>query len=246
MRARILGLLLCCILIGWASALSEDGADCSHQWKDVEDAALVASSRIEMKAENDVYHVIYRLKPDAVCTICGQIAYCGSGSYVVHSYVVKEWAREEKGMIRIVYECCVCYHVHEVRVELQVVYDGTAESCLYGGKCDLRNVGFMNDRGQVLSNLNISIPNVFETGDMVWLSALIYDNAEGTFLFAGREYCPVCGRARISTRETPTTGFRDRYNGLPIMTEDYFLTVDMPDNLPYQLIDQLRQEAGAV
>ncbi len=224
--------------------LAEEQALCGHQWTD--DTAVLASVSVkkEIQAADDMRHIISRLYPVMICTECGEVVYGGTGAYALHSYTVKAWESYPNGTVSIDYQCMVCMHTCTMLVERKMLFDSTSDYCLTGGACDIGESGYLNKEGQILSELHISGADAEGWGEKAWFSALIYEPAEKTFLWGERVYCPLCGRPRVSTPELPTTYFDNRYNGLPIMTKEYFLTVDMPDNLPYQLIDQLRKEAG--
>lgn len=238
----LITVLLCC-LGGSAETV------CEHQWAayDMETDGVM-QEEVELGEITDEYHMYMRYYPLAVCELCGarQPTQLGSGSYAPHAYTVTQWQwMEERAAAEISLSCGVCQHTYTYELTVQALLAGDGDNCLHGGACDLRQVGYKYENGMILSaGGELGVPFGFEKGERIWDASLIYDPAEKTFLFTSRSYCPVCGRPRTNNAFSPQTGFNPNWSGLPIMTMDYFMTKGVPENLPYQLIDHLRQEAA--
>ena len=201
---------------------------------------------IELVEVTNVSHAYMRYFPVKRCLTCDEIQYGGSASYAMHSYVVQEYHfQQEKEMIVVTWKCKVCKYQHTEQCEVQLIKEGKMPICLLGGSCEANARGYLYDNGIILPEMMGNVPVEYSGSEKLLLHALIYNEQNQSFLQGYRQYCPLCGRPRIESLSQPTTKFKEKWNGLPIMTEQYFLTVDMPQNLPYQLIDTLRQESGA-
>ncbi len=221
-----------------------DAGKCVHQWETMDFSHY--NTVVEQEVGDDERHWLGHYGSHETCSICGELNdyYRVSASGQSHAFDVISCKAFEGDEVEILFCCRMCEYERSERTTIQTIVDGTAETCLLGGACPRNIVGFMNDKGIILPDSMVGVPTNYDIGERVWFNAVIYDADNRTFLFSSRDYCPVCGRPRIFAPSYATPVFNENWNGLPIMTEEYFLTVDMPENLPYQLIDQLRKEAG--
>lgn len=236
-------MLLLLVSFAYCDAGKSEAADCTHVWEPyAQEIHGQIADEIVLSEVDPLFHVYMVRSPGSVCAVCGECEYSpGTGVHAYHSYEVKQWRCAETGdEVTISWSCRVCSYERTEHTTLQAIVQGTEANCLLGGKCDGARTGYMTDRQIITSGDRSNI-----VGEKEWFIALVYDPQAHTFLYASRDYCPLCGKPKIFAPAFATTVFNENWSGLPIMTEEYFLTVDMPDNLPYQLIDQLRKEAGA-
>lgn len=235
--------MACCIaLIAALSmavcALAEDAApECGHQW-------VLFTSFLEMdqtiEQGNDSTHNWVRSYPKDVCALCGAYGdvWLASKTSQPHAFELAGWSGEAES-ITMHLQCHLCGYEKDWTMGLEAILTSEAAPCLHGGQCTRGDRGYMDTQGKI-------VPWTWSAEEQVRLVAVIYDADEQTFQPVTRHYCSVCGRPGYDdTLQNPQTEFSESWHGLPIMTEEDFLTVDMTDNLPYQLIDQLRKEAGA-
>ena len=251
MRLGLIGFVLClATVLVCVSAEGPVEDNCAHQWEPFNltehgyDPEMVHLVNVDAQR-----HKYMMPRPSSVCKLCGERLYQGEGtlSNDLHSYIVDEWHELIPGQsVFVTYKCAVCEYMHQVELSYQSICDGSAPSCLFGGACDQKAVGYMTTDGLVLPQGEWILPAELADVEKRWDIAIVYDMQDKTFCFTDREYCAVCGRPRIPETRQTTQVFYTNWNGLPIMTEEYFLEVDMPDNLPYQLIDNLRQATGSV
>ncbi len=235
-------------------AAAEEPA-CEHVWIPYDKATHgVAEGEVTLSRADDFIHAYMFNPPEKVCVLCGERlneVVIGSAGHDPHAYTVSQWALDEaRGTVEITWCCGVCAYTHTAVLELQTILDGTADSCLYGGPCNMTQMRWadLHENGMLLFDARpTTLPWGLDPGEAVVYEALIYDPEEQTFQVGVRAHCAVCGRPmnRAYPIFRPTTHFNTRDNGMRIMTEEYFLTDGVPKNLPYQLIDQLREEAAA-
>lgn len=248
-RSVFLVMIVMSLVMGGCFAESQPGeqgdGECVHQWEFADFSNY--QTLLEQEPGNDKNHWLGHYGSREICGICGEFNgyYRVSASGQSHAFVVTNCTESEADVIEILFRCRMCEYERSENTLIQTILDGNADTCLLGGACSRNIVGYMNDKGMILPDSMVGVPANYDIGERERFISVIYDPIDQTFLFASRDYCPVCGRARVFAPSYPTPVFNESWYGLPIMTEEYFLTVDMPDNLPYQLIDQLRQEAGA-
>lgn len=249
MRKNQYILVLLMVLIGLCSvvcATADSVTDCVHDWVAFDKSVHgIQEDEVWLKEATASHHLYMHRLPTAVCQLCGAREYpdAASGTNVQHAYRVSQWEYAEDGAsVRFVMECAVCEFLNEVSIETERIRQGIEESCLLGGACDERKQGTTYSNGMILPVGDEIYPAGFDAGEKEMLYALIYDETGKTFQFAYRLCCPVCGRPRICTDAMPSAEFHEKWNGMQIMTRDYFLTIGMPDNLPYQVIDRIRGE----
>ncbi len=243
--------LLLCLLVGMilSSQLCFAESSCEHIWIPYDQQAHgVLAEEVELFEVNTLSHSYMQRLPKEVCALCGERTYSGgSAPETPHAYTVTDWERTHEGKaVCITLTCGVCRYVYTYEVALQTLLEENGDNCLHGGTCDTRKSGYLYENGMILFDTKGYFwPVGFEPGEKVLEAMLIYDTAEHTFLYTSRKYCPVCGKPRVSAVSKPQSEFDSDWNGMPIMTMDFFLTDGVPENLPYQLIDQLREEAAA-
>ncbi len=245
---RILFILVLALGVAVLGRAETDAdASCVHLWVPYSESInSVLPEEIELSEVTELTHMYMQWMPKEVCSLCGKRMYRGSsGSEVPHSYTVTQWERIQEGRaVRITLNCGVCQYSYTYEVTVQTLLDGTGKNCLQGGLCDTHKEGYLFENGMILFDTKgYQLPVDFEPGEAIRPMVLVYDPDEQTFLLTERSYCPTCGRPRTS-RFSPQTEFNSNWNGLQIMTMEYFLTNGVPENLPYQLLDQIRQEAG--
>lgn len=232
------------VLLSFAVAIAQE-ISCEHQWI-VEDKEGV-QQKVELENVNDKYHLLITYSLKSVCSECGEQSFQNRNyTYMPHSYLVEGWSFEnDKCSVNVTWQCCICGHVLSEVISMNDVLAGSLEWCLYGGECENKLSGYLHKDGYILPEGGAYLPGGVEVNEKEYMIAIIYDPNNMNFHFSHRTYCATCGRPYRLSTSSPTPMFNENWNGLPIMTEEYFLTVDMPENLPYQLIDQLRKEAGA-
>lgn len=239
----LIGVFFCVLAMN--NCYAEDVPVCRHKWgtSDFSDWEWF----VEQEEDNQKSHWLAHYGAQEICSICGEFNGYNrvSAAGQTHVFDVIRCTPLEGDSIEILFRCRMCEYERCEKTTVQTIVDGTSGSCLLGGECSQNVVGYMNDDGLILPNSMVGELANFDIGEREWFISIIYDPANQTFLLASRDYCPVCGRPRFFSHSDATQIFNERWNGFPIMTEEYFLTVDMPNNLPYQLIDQLREEAQA-
>ncbi len=245
---RWMALVFIFLIVG-VCGLANAEEKCIHQWvRYDEEKHGVLPTEISEPVIAETYHLYIWRSPTKVCELCGvrDLGEYGSGARVPHAYKVADWKKNEIGdAVQITLACGVCEYVHVYDISLQALLDGTAESCLLGGPCKKGTPGYQYENGLVMYLVRRHpYPDDFYVGERESYTPQIYDPEAQTFLFASREFCPVCGRPQASNTYQPQVEYIESWNGLPIMTMEFFLTNGVPEGLPYQLIDQLRQEAG--
>lgn len=245
LRRAIMVLLACFCVIGNAKADS----DCLHKWTDFDYGKHgYDPEKVTLEFVDDEYHCYKQSVPTSVCEYCGERMYEGraTATSAVHSFQVKDWNLDaDTDELSLCVECAVCKYVREEWCNVQHILEGKVQSCILGGKCDDQNSGYLNQQGSIIASGTWIVPPDFDMGEASGFVAVVYDEEEKIYQFSAREYCPLCGRPRAVLRGWRTPDFREEWDGLPVMSEEDFLTVGMPQDLPYQLIDQLRKEAGA-
>lgn len=237
-------LILLLLIVGQCSAETEDA--CSHQWVPYDvDTHGILPDEIVLTDVDDLYHVYTWYRPSNVCVLCGEREIeSGSGPATPHSYTVTGWEKDAEGYaVRITMTCGVCAYTYVQEIPLQTIRDGSGSSCLQGSACDTRRVGYLYENGLIMSYVDShNYPVDFEIGEEKQYVALLYGQEKNEYFLTSRVYCPVCGRPRNDGLRTMENGFSSNLNGVPVMEETYFLTDGVPENLPYQLFDRLRQE----
>lgn len=239
---------LLCVLILCISMLAiqfVQAEGCQHQWNDVYSARDEYATQIVLHTVDDSCHWYMERYASAICVICNELLYEGDAwiPAAQHSFVVRDMNLDVNNDVRVTFVCAVCDYVREEVTALHQLLSGTNQECLLGGQCDPTKVAYLTEKGIILPEALGVVPHSFDAGDKMLYAVLVYNKDTQSFQLASRVHCAVCGRPRINGYQSPSTVFSERWNGLQIMTEDYFLELNMPDNLPYQLIDQLRQEA---
>lgn len=227
-------------------AVSEEGSVCAHEWEHYSETRHGAAPvSIILEEATPEYHLYMRETPEAICRLCGawSESCTRSGSYVPHAYTVQEWEYiNDKMDVKFVMLCGVCGYRYEDTVETELICSGEAGSCLFGGICDQRKRAALYSSGLVLPAGDEAYPSEFAAGDKELLYALVYDPSAGTFQPGYRVFCPACGKPRLQSDVAASERFEESWNGLPAMTPDYMLTVGVPEGLPYQMIEQIRND----
>lgn len=212
------------------------GIVCDHEWVRYYGSETIAAN---IEQCNETFHWKVRHVAEEVCKHCGEYGEIlrATKSSQPHAYELADWSGTEEN-ISMRLQCHLCGFQKLIEIEYTAILNAEATPCLNGEPCVIGNRGYLNTQGKI-------VPWTDSVEEQVHLTALIYYAEEKLFRPAGRYYCYVCGRPDYDESVRPESAFKENWNGFPIMTEEYFLTVDMPENLPYQLIDQLREEAQA-
>lgn len=243
-------LMLLVLLLPLILASGEE--NCEHEWtafNPYEHGYL--AEEVQMAAMDDETHQCVLTVPERICMHCGAREYRGSVNSIAnrHAYFVSDWCYQNEGAaIEITWACSLCKYERTATIELETVINGSGETCLHGGECDVRHVGYMHEDGYIYDSGVTVLPDLTKPDDAkrLFYEALLARNGEmGIELsLVCREYCSLCGRPSAIPIAGTLQSFSDQWNGLSVYTEDAYIQQDMPQNLPYQLIDQLRQEAA--
>ena len=232
--------LLLILLLMLPGAQSEE---CTHAWQDY---SLTEHTYDEtepfLEPFDDDLHAVTRHFPQQECVLCGatQGFSSGSGWLESHSYEVKSWTYAEgEQAVTITWQCCQCAHEYTQTALIADIASGMYSNCLLGGACNENIIGYMDADGHIL-------PGRSEDETIIPLWTRVVHNADmGVYLLAYRVYCPKCGRPLLrafsSSKDTEPLPWPD----VDMVTEQEFLTIDMPANLPYQLIEQLLSQQPA-
>lgn len=226
---------------------------CAHEWVAFNACThgyLAEEVQFE-PADKDGHQCILNV-PESICLSCGSREYSGSAVSVKnrHAYLVKDWHEQNNGAeITITWVCSICAYERTETLTQEMILNGSGETCLHGGKCDVRHVGYMHEDGYLYDSGATVLPDLTKPDDAkrLFCEAVLARNGEmGIELsLVSRTYCSQCGRPSVKPMSWALQSFEEQWSGMGIYTEDAYLRVDMPQNLPYQLIDTLRQEAGA-
>lgn len=236
---------LCCVafvvlagLTGYVCAEGDEEADsiCDHKWENV---FHIESIEECIEQGDEEVHWLARYYPTMTCIYCGDYGthIGGSKSGQPHAYELLEWYGGEESAIMLL-QCHICGFQKQMEFEYDMILNAPKPPCLTGEPCTRRNRGEMNAQGKI-------VPWVKSDEERVSMSALFYYEEAQTYRPVGRHYCYLCGRPGYEETVRPAPVIKESWIGLTIMTEEEFFSVDMPNNLPYQLIDQLREEAQA-
>ena len=243
-HCKILWKAVCCIALIAALSMAicasaeNSSPECEHKW-------VLFTSFLDMELtieqNDDSSHNYVRSYPKEVCSLCGAYGdvWLASKESQPHAFELSGWSGTEEN-ITMHLKCHLCGYEKDWAMGLEAILTSGAAPCLHGGQCTRGDRGYMDTQGKI-------VPWTWSAEEQVRLVAVLHNADEQTYQPATRHYCSVCGRPGYddNLRNPPQTEFNESWNSLPIMSEADFLTVDMPDDLPYQLIDQLRKEAGA-
>lgn len=245
---RILPLIIFLSLIGGAGA-----EECEHVWTDFNPYVHgYAATDFQLEVEDEEFHQCIIRSPEKICVDCGARQYGESLSAVRnrHAFVVAEWRyQEEETVVMITWQCDLCGYLKTETALLDVILSGNADTCLLGGKCNAANRGNMYTDGHIYDSGVTLLRDGTKPNDdnRVVFPALLVDErgSDVMFTLVSRSYCSWCGRPSVNQLGDWSEHFEEDWSGLSIYTERKFLEMGMPSEMPYQLIDQLRAEAGA-
>lgn len=243
-------ILLIILLLPISLASGEE--PCEHEWSCFEPVYGYLAEEVQWTVMDDDCHECVLTVPESICTRCGTRQYSGSIHAIAnrHAYFVSDWYDQHDGTkVTITWVCSLCKFERKETVLLETIIDGSGETCLLGGKCDVRRVGYMHEDGYLYDSGATVLPDFTLPNDAkrLFYEAVLAHNGEmGIELsLVSRTYCSQCGRPSVKPLSGALQSFEEQWSGMGVYTEDAYLQVDMPQNLPYQLIDQLRQEAAA-
>lgn len=236
----MLPLVLALSLVALAFAES-----CEHEWIDYElQAYNYAGVEYGYEQHSADAHLMNMVIPSQICKNCGETSeeVMRAGTAEPHVYKVTAWKyTEDEQSVEITYTCSDCAYQRIDCIALETICQGTASSCLWGGQCDRSQLGFMYEGGVIRRFQS-------DRQDYIRFSGVIegtYQDGTKGYVLATREYCLVCGRPQMSVSQTVAGEMPEEWNVMPVYTQEEFLTKDMPSNLPYQVIDQLKEKASA-
>ena len=225
-------------------AEASEGDVCDHQWVSCTTADF-KFSELEpvIRVVNEDQHGTYRYYPTEMCELCGdtQGRGYGAGSWSVHSFSLVKWEyiNHEQEVV-IFLHCDICDYDRVIVSDVETILSGASDSCLLGGQCPKNLYGVMYPEGISAVDSSRSV------SEEITFSGVIEVPCTGEsshYFIAYRSYCPICGRPERNNVKTSVGELPEAWFNYPMYTEEEFLTVDMPDNLPYQLIDLLRAKA---
>lgn len=238
---RLIVLFVLAVSVLLTGAAEENDAEaCPHSWVPYDQSEHgISQYKVILDRTDPDVHCFVGFYPSSVCEMCGACTYTnGGGSEAHHAYRVTGCVYDDAGEnVTITWLCELCSYERTECVTVQSILSGEHDTCLLGGACDERLISRYMLDGIVL---NGTMPAEWLNAEREWFRAVIYDRETGGFMYESRKYCVVCGRPSVYDDWAEYGPFRENWNGLPIMTLDYFLNVGVPQNMPYRLIDEIR------
>lgn len=235
--ARI-AVILCTLMLSIGVCCVAEDTACEHSWTlytGYADDFLTQEAVIE--PYDSETHTIIRAFPIEECSNCGEVrgqGY-GAGYMQVHSYSVAGWQFVNEGMdVEIRFNCHICEYELTETVALQSILEGTETTCILGGECAANLAGSMYPEG-------IEQTNGFRTDAISFAGVVQVPCTEerSHYYLAERSYCPVCGRPQMQIFSI-SDALTAEWEKWPLYEADEFLSAEMPEELPYQLVDDLR------
>ncbi len=235
----VLCMLILCMSV--SCSVAED-TTCVHDWTLIEDYdPIFQMQEPVVRPYDEQKHIIMYDRPTEVCSLCGATRGQGHGAgYTqIHSYTVEEWQTINGGADVAFEFCCnVCGYERAETIALQEILDGLNDSCLLGGVCAAEYVGSMYPEG--------IRPTRGSRTDSITLSGVVEvpcTEDRSHYYLAERIYCPICGRPQMQVFSILDEARRDEWAKWTCYDLSTFLSMDMPENLPYQVIDSLRSQS---
>lgn len=235
----LLGLVI--ILVCCTAAQAGETDECEHQWEncltgDFEYDELEAT----VEPIDEQMHSIRRVYPKEMCAKCGATQGCGygAGKRQVHSYDLVKWEYiNHNSEVVIFLRCRICEYDYVMIENVQNIIEGREDNCLLGGTCPDNLSGSMYAEG--IAATDGSRKDELRFSGVIEMPC---ENGANQYYIAYRTYCPICGRPERHNTENVYGEMPESWKEWVLYTEEEFLKADMPDNLPYQLVDQLRAD----
>lgn len=235
--------VLCVLLVSISMGCSlAERTSCEHSWTVfTEYADVFLTQEVEVQQYDSEMHAIVRSFPIEKCALCGEVrGQEHRASYMqIHSYKVDDWHFVNDGAgVEIQFGCHICGYELVEMAALQEILDGTNNLCLIGGECVDDYAGSMYPAG-------IEQTNGFrkDAHSFTGVVEVPCSDDRSHYYLAERSYCPVCGRPQMQIISMLDEGQRDEWGKWPCYDLPAFLSQNMPNNLPYQLIDSLRSQS---
>lgn len=120
-------------------------------------------------------------------------------------------------------------------VDVQSILGGQENDCLTGGACKDYYRGMMFSTGIEAADGGRTDSIVFSC-----IVAIPRENGLMDYNYGLREYCVRCGRPVLRIWDTSYGAPKQEWEKANVLTEEEFASYNMPDDLPFQLIDNLR------
>ncbi len=221
-----------------------DVTECKHEWRKeiVRKRTNSVTYQVLRQQTVDVgdYHAIYSYIMNE-CLLCGVCQVLPEIREEQHLYCVEEYDVDaaNSDLVRITYRCELCAHV---RIEPVLMSDLVSEAasaeaidCRHGAECPAIGQYMEIEKG---------IQVRYDEWTWYLARVLVNENGQDIWKVARRLECWTCRRPYMQVRTEIDENWAD-FDSLPTMTYEEFMSEER-DDLPYQLIDQLRKEAGAV
>lgn len=211
-------------------------AERAHTWYEVGSgtnsqyaALLNAQQRVDMGDYHNVYtYSIYE------CSTCRSRQTMPKVRAEQHLYAVLscEKKKDAQDAYNVTYRCELCGHVRIDILYQAVLADAAgsdAVTCLHGGACPMAGGMWLTDGSE--RDVGYSVA--------VWEKTRVITE-DGTEVIARRLDCWTCRRPFMQIVRDADASAAE-YADLPTMTYAEFMSPDERTDLPYQLIDQLRE-----
>lgn len=212
-------------------------AERAHTWYEVGSgtnsqyaALLNAQQRVDMGDYHDVYtYSIYE------CSTCRSRQTMPKVRAEQHLYAVLscEKKKDAQDAYNVTYRCELCGHV---RIDILYLADlaeaegNEAVTCLHGGACPMAGGVWLTNGSAEAVGYSVS----------AWSNTRVHMD-DGTEMIARRLDCWTCRRPFMQIVRDADASAAE-YADLPVMTYAEFMSPGERTDLPYQLIDQLREQ----
>lgn len=207
-----------------------------HDWREVGSgtqsqyvALLNEQQRVDMGDYHNVYtYSIYE------CRTCRSRQTMPTATAEQHLYAVLSCERKKDAQdaYNVTYRCELCGHV---RIDILYLADlaeaegNEAVTCLHGGACPMAGGKWLTDESE----------RIVGYSEEAWNTTRVI-TADGTEVVARRLDCWTCRRPFMQLVRNADASAAE-YANLPTMTYEEFMSPGERTDLPYQLIDQLRE-----
>lgn len=212
-------------------------AERAHTWYEVGSgtnsqyaALLNAQQRVDMGDYHNVYtYSIYE------CSTCRSRQTMPKVRAEQHLYAVLacEKKKDAQDAYNVTYRCELCGHV---RIDILYLADlaeaegNEAVTCLHGGACPMAGGVWLTNGSAEAVGYSVS----------AWSKTRVHMD-DGTEVIARRLDCWTCRRPFMQIVRDADASAAE-YADLPVMTYAEFMSPGERTDLPYQLIDQLREQ----
>lgn len=217
--------------------------ECSHQWRsfDMNQDRECLQYGYHAIEDDGTEHIRSVFTPEMICADCGAVSEQGSygGFKEPHAMVVVNWDDTvQPDGVQVQWMCIDCSYQLEDVIPWDTLLGGSDQDCLKGGECAHPGDAYMSIDGRLVWGS----PGVYGT-DFVFFTRVVEE--DGHYFLLSREYCIRCGRPTAVIVEDAHGRPEPRWAHVEIVAMTEFLRMDMQENLPFLLVDKLRETANA-